>query len=80
MRKRGDNQPWRFDYRKKTVMRLLRSLMRKSNMTNSDLGRILGDRTLGHKIVTGARGLSRKHIELLSKEFSTEPGAFLYLD
>src|SRR2546427_267985 len=44
---------------------LIRSLMDEHGMTESDLGRLLGDRSLGHRILSGERELSKTHIRLL---------------
>jgi HTH-type transcriptional regulator/antitoxin HigA len=56
---------------------LLNILMRENGMTASDLGRLLGDRSLGHKILTGERKLSKSHIKALSEYFKVEASAFL---
>ncbi len=52
-------------------------LARESGMSPSDLGRLLGDRTLGHKILSGERKLSKSHIKILSEHFKVNAGAFL---
>jgi len=56
---------------------LLRSLMDEHGMSESDLGRLLGDRSLGHRVVTGQRKLSKKHIRILAEHFSLNPAALL---
>jgi hypothetical protein len=38
-------------------------------MTDSDLGRLLGDRVLGSKILRGERTLSKDHIRKLRERF-----------
>ena len=55
---------------KMTPVELLRSLMDEHGMTESDLGRLLGDRSLGHRILTGERELSKTHIRILAAHFS----------
>jgi HTH-type transcriptional regulator/antitoxin HigA len=55
----------------------LKILMRESGMNSSDLGKLLGDRSLGHRILKGERSLSKKHIKILSEHFKVDAGAFL---
>ena len=56
---------------------LLRSLMDEHGMSESDLGRLLGDRSLGHRILSGERELSKAHIRTLAEHFSLNPAALL---
>ncbi len=65
------------DEAKMTPVELLRSLMDEHEMTESDLGRLLGDRSLGHRILTGQRELSKAHIRALARHFSLNPAALL---
>ena len=65
------------DAAKMTTVELLRSLMDEHGMTESDLGRLLGDRSLGHRILTGQRELSKAHIRILAEHFSLNPAALL---
>jgi antitoxin component HigA of HigAB toxin-antitoxin module len=46
-------------------------------MTESDLGRLLGDRSLGHRILAGQRDLSKVHIRTLAAHFALDPAALL---
>jgi HTH-type transcriptional regulator/antitoxin HigA len=62
---------------KMTPLQLIRSLMEEHEMSESDLGRLLGDRSLGHRILDGQRELSKTHIRILAKHFSLDPGALL---
>jgi HTH-type transcriptional regulator/antitoxin HigA len=62
---------------KMTPIELLRSLMAEHEMTESDLGRLLGDRSLGHRILSGERELSKAHIRILAEHFSLNPTALL---
>jgi antitoxin component HigA of HigAB toxin-antitoxin module len=52
---------------------VLRYLMEDRGMNASDLGRILGDRSLGPKILNGDRALSKTHIKILAKTFDVSP-------
>jgi HTH-type transcriptional regulator / antitoxin HigA len=56
---------------------LLRALMDEHGLSESDLGRLLGDRSLGHRILSGDRELSKAHIRTLAEHFSLDPAALL---
>ena len=56
---------------------LIQSLMAEHGMSESDLGRLLGDRSLGHRILTGERELSKTHIRILAEHFRLNPAALL---
>ena len=60
-----------------TPVELIRSLMAEHDMSPSDLGRLLGDRSLGHRILSGERELSKVHIRILADHFRLNPGALL---
>lgn len=60
-----------------TVVELLRRLLEEHGMSESDLGRLLGDRGLGHRILTGERELSKTHIRILAEHFALNPAALL---
>jgi HTH-type transcriptional regulator/antitoxin HigA len=60
-----------------TPVQLIRSLMDEHGMNESDLGRLLGDRSLGHRILSGERELSKVHIRVLAEHFSLNPAALL---
>jgi HTH-type transcriptional regulator/antitoxin HigA len=55
----------------------LRRLMDDHGLNASDLGRILGNRALGSKVLRGERGLSLTHIKKLMKHFAVDASAFL---
>ena len=46
-------------------------------MSASDLGRLLGNRTLGAALLAGRRNLSKAHIKKLGEHFKVESGLFL---
>jgi len=56
---------------------LLRSLLEEHGLSESDLGRLLGDRSLGHGILTGERELSKTHIRILAEHFALNPAVLL---
>lgn len=59
------------------ALAVLRYLMEDRGMSASDLGRLLGDRSLGPKILNGDRGLSKAHIKTLAKHFKVSPAVLL---
>lgn len=55
----------------------LRFLLDEHGLNASDLGRLLGNRTLGPAILSGRRNLSKAHIKKLADHFKVAPGLFL---
>lgn len=55
----------------------LGALLEASGMNASDLGRLLGNRALGNKLLRGERELSKAHIRRLAAHFGIDPGFFL---
>ena len=55
----------------------LKFLIEQHNMSSSDLGRLLGNRSLGSLILNGHRALSKEHIRKLSEHFNVNPSVFL---
>lgn len=60
-----------------TPLETLKFLLEGNGLTGSDLGRILGQRQLGSKILRGERNLSKAHIKVLADHFSVDPSVFL---
>jgi HTH-type transcriptional regulator/antitoxin HigA len=60
-----------------TVLDRLKFLLDAREMNASDLGRVLGQRELGPKILNGARSLSKAHIRKLSEYFGVTADTFL---
>jgi len=56
---------------------VLRQLMEAHGMNASDLGRLLGERSLGPKILKGERELSKSHIRTLADHFGLPADLFL---
>jgi antitoxin component HigA of HigAB toxin-antitoxin module len=56
---------------------VLRFLLESNDLTASDLGRLLGNRELGPKILNGTRQLSKAHIRVLADRFKVDAGLFL---
>lgn len=67
----------RFKGEEHTPLEILKFLVSENGMNGSDLGRVLGIRTLGPAILNGTRSLSKTHIRKLADYFSVEPGLFL---
>jgi antitoxin component HigA of HigAB toxin-antitoxin module len=59
------------------ALALLRFLVEDRGMSASDVGRLLGDRSLGPKILNGDRALSKAHIKVLAKHFNISPALLL---
>lgn len=60
-----------------TPLAVLKTLLAEHDMNASDLGRLLGNRTLGAAILNGRRSLSKAHVKTLAEYFKLEPGLFL---
>ncbi|OHB53168.1 MAG: hypothetical protein A2Y07_10505 [Planctomycetes bacterium GWF2_50_10] len=56
---------------------IVRHLVEANGLNASDLGRILGQRELGSKILKGERQLSKNHIRQIADYFSVDPGLLL---
>ena len=52
-------------------------LVEENGLSGSDIGRILGDRTLGCKILNRQRALSKTHIKKLCEYFKVKPALFI---
>ena len=60
-----------------TAVEILGFLMEQWGMNASDLGRLLGDRSVGSRILRGERELSKRQMQLLGQSFHVQPGIFL---
>ena len=56
---------------------MLKYLMQESGMTQAELGRLLGNRSLASQILNGHRQLSKTHIRKLADDFKVSPAVFL---
>jgi len=56
---------------------VLRALMEGHGMSASKLGEMLGERSLGSKILNGGRKLSKAHIRTLADHFKVSADLFL---
>jgi HTH-type transcriptional regulator/antitoxin HigA len=55
----------------------LKYLLEQNEMNASDLGNLLGNRSLGSKILRGERELSKTHLRILADRFKVDAGLFL---
>ena len=62
---------------KHSPIEILKFLVEENNMSGSELGRILGNRTLGPAILRGDRSLSKANIRRLADHFSVNPSIFI---
>jgi len=62
---------------KATPIETLKYLLEENDMSGSDLGRLLGSRTLGPALLSGKRKLSKNHIKILSERFKVDASLFL---
>jgi HTH-type transcriptional regulator/antitoxin HigA len=66
-----------FDTSGVTTLDILSRLLENNGMTASDLGRLLGDRAIGAKVLNGTRKLSKNHVRILCDRFKLRAEAFL---
>lgn len=60
-----------------TGLDALKHLLDENEMTASDLGELLGNRSLGSKILRGERELSKAHLRIVADRFKVDAGLFL---
>jgi HTH-type transcriptional regulator/antitoxin HigA len=73
----ADYEEKHFEMSKHSPQEILKFLVEENQMSGSDLGRILGNRTLGPALLRGERSLSKTHIKKLADYFSVNPALFL---
>ncbi|MCK4820456.1 hypothetical protein KA005_32125, partial [bacterium] len=72
----ADYEEKHFEMSKHSPQEILKFLVEENQMTGSDLGRLLGNRTLGPALLRGQRSLSKTHIKKLADHFSVSPALF----
>jgi len=72
----ADYEEKHFEMSKHSPREILEFLVEENEMSGSDLGRILGSRTLGPALLRGERSLSKTHIKKLASHFSVSPALF----
>lgn len=55
---------------------VVKFLLNENGMNASDLGKLMGDRPLGWRILKGQRDLSKTHIRILCERFKVSPAVF----
>ena len=71
-----DQEHHAFDTEERDPLALLKYMMAESGMTQADLGRLLGNRSLASLILNGHRRLSKTHIRKLAAHFKVSPALF----
>lgn len=56
---------------------VLKHLLESNDMNASQLGTLLGNYSLGSKVLRGERELSKTHMRILAKRFKISPAAFM---
>ena len=56
---------------------VLKHLLDSNDMNASQLGTLLGNRSLGSKVLRGDRELSKTHMRILAKRFKVSPAVFM---
>ena len=72
-----DNEHHAFAGKNYDPLSMLKYVMQESEMTQADLGRLLGNRALASLILNGHRQLSKSHIRKLAGHFKVSPALFL---
>lgn len=60
-----------------SVPEIIKSFIDDHGMSASDLGRLLGERTIGHKVLTGKRKLTTGQIKKLADHFKVSTDLFI---
>ena len=55
----------------------MRALMKANNLTQADIGRLIGSDSAVSMFLNGSRELSKKHVKALAAHFKVEPGLLL---
>jgi len=72
----ADYEEKHLEMSKHSPQEILKFLVEENQMSGSDLGRILGNRTLGPALLREERTLSKTHIKKLAEYFSVSPALF----
>ena len=68
---------WSINSGKASVPDILQSFLDDHGMTASDLGRLLGERTIGHKVLSGKRKLTTTQVKILADHFRVSTDLFI---
>lgn len=72
-----EDEHYAIDTSDATGVDALKYLLEQNEMSASDLGVLLGNRSLGSKILRGERELSKAHLRILAERFKVDAGLFL---
>ena len=68
---------WPIDSDNVPMLDILQSFLDDHGMTASDLGRLLGERTIGHKVLSGKRKLTTAQVKILADHFRVSTDLFI---
>jgi len=74
---RYDSEHYAIDTSSITGLDALKSLLEEHDINASQLGEMLGNRSLGSKILRGERELSKAHLRILGERFKVNPSLFM---
>ncbi|MFA9478889.1 type II toxin-antitoxin system HigA family antitoxin [Phycisphaerales bacterium AB-hyl4] len=74
---RYDHDHYAADVPAASPIEALKYLMEQNDMSASAMGELLGNRSLGSKLLRGERQLSKTHIRILAERFKVNPALFL---
>ena len=60
-----------------TPQRALRAIMKANNVTQADIGKVIGSESVVSMFLKGKRELSKSHIKALAARFRVDAGLFL---
>ena len=68
---------WSINSVRVSVPAIIQSFLDDHEMTASDLGRLLGERTMGHKVLSGKRKLTTTQVKILANHFRVSTDLFI---
>lgn len=74
---RYDSEHYAMDDSGITGLDSLKSILEENDINASQLGELLGNRSLGSKILRGERDLSKSHLRILGDRFKVNPSLFM---
>ena len=72
-----ENEHYAIETHGMSPVEALKFLMEEHEMSADDIGRLLGERTLGSKILRQRRKIGLKHAKILAKKFAVDVSVFI---
>ncbi len=72
-----ENEHYAIETKRLSPIEALKFLMQQHEMTADDIGRLLGERTLGSKILRQRRKIGLKYAKALAKKFAVDVSLFI---